>query len=307
MEIIASTDIPELQRAEGDLTHDVYDLDEDTQLVVHKDRIAVCGYPMRTIVPYKGVFINQVSMFWLNKFGHMTRSPILAHQPAKYPDVLQPYASMLTARSAIVKKIRPLPMTFTVRGYISGPEWAEFKETGLVSGYSLKRGTKEAQRIDQPLLIAASNKEGSQIEVEPKQWGMRMLGQKVYTAVEEICLSIYGVGRNHSAARGLILADTTFEFGLCDGDLHLISDVLSPDNSTYWPGGAAYTPGRPQPSFDKQAMYDWLDDEEWDYDSPPPALPSDVAKSTAKKYRSIFDVMTGKVAPAKKEEVLERA
>ena len=280
-------------------SRDMYALGEHTQLVVYTDRIYAQDVRLSEILPGKGVMLNQISNFWMNRFTHLTANYLYFQTTAEFPAVLQPYASMLEGRSVVARRAKALPFQFLVVGSLGGAQWREYQETGTVRGYNLPRGLPESTWLEQSLFLPVPANDSGKGDEGRKQ-AQRLLGQKLYAAIEEICLSIFGVARNYALARGLTIADARFEFAMVDGKPCLMNEVMTPDVATYWPGDVE--PGETQPIFERQNVYSWLKLQRWTPQQPVPELPSELLKATLPKYRLLTDIMTGKVETLKKQD-----
>ena len=284
-------------------SRDIHALSDASLLVVYTDRLYAHDVEMTSTVPDKGMMLNKISTYWMNRFSRMVDN-YLAKEGEGLPEAMLPYASALAGRHAIVRKIKPLPFQFLTIGSLSGSDWQAYKETGVVRGQHLNRGFQESERMEQAVMIPipiADTERGD----DGRKRAQRLLGQKLFTEVEEISLAIFSVARNYATARGLTIADARFEFGLADGILCLINEVMTPDVATYWPPDPV--PGEPQPVFERQNMYSWLKVQRWNPKQPPPALPDPLIKEVVKRYQVICDVMTGKVATLKKQDEDEAA
>ncbi len=302
MEVVTETKITELPLAFQDDVRDVYTLPRQQQLVVYTDRMPLRGSVLNKPVPFRGFVLNQITLYWVNRFTHLVGHNIVAQQFERFPQELRAHAAALKGRSVITQTLKPLPLRFRVVGNLAGDDWREYRETRRVGGRLLGRGLQEADRLEQPVLIPVPNPELARLEIDDiGKWAQRMYGPKLFSTLEDICLSIFGVARNYAAPRGIIIADTWFEFALHEGTPYIINQVMTPDSSSYWPV-EGFAPGGPQPSLEKQELLDWLDLMGWNADQPLPEVHKELLSETTKKYRMIFDVMTGRVALPKKEE-----
>ena len=212
---------------------------------------------------------------------------------SRYPAALQPYRDELTGRSLLAKKAKPLPVECIVRGYLAGSSWKDYKKTGEVCGHKLPAGLQESSQLPEPLFTPSTKAEIGQHDENISQHETeKLLGVENARSVAELTMSIYRQANEYAAGRGIIIADTKFEFGMVDGELTLIDEVLTPDSSRFW-SAADYAPGKSQPSFDKQYLRDWLEEQPWDKTPPPPALPDTVIKTTTEKYLQAYHLITG--------------
>jgi phosphoribosylaminoimidazole-succinocarboxamide synthase len=301
MEVLLETNIAELPLVARDDVRDIYDLPQDKQLIVYTDRMEVDGVPLDAPLPFKGLILNQINGYWMNRFSHMVGNYVVTQKTGTYLQQLKPYASQLQGRSIIIQKLRMLPLLFRMIGNLTGEEWSEYKATGCVQGRRLPKGLREAERLEKPLMLICAAGDLSLEGIDDiSKWAQRMFGQKLYGNLEDICLSIFGVARNYALARGIMIADTMFEFGLTGGNPCLVNEVMTPDSSTYWPG-TNFEPGPLQPSFEKQFLHEWLGEEGWNTALPIPPVPRDVMNKTVQRYRELYDVMTGKMPPLRKD------
>lgn len=293
MQVITDTDIREFPLLNRGKVRDIYDIDESTLLIVTTDRMSAFDVIMKQPVPYKGVILNQITLFWMKRFAHLVKNHLIESDVDKFPAALAPYRDMLEGRSVLVKKARPLPVECIVRGYITGSGWKDYLATGQVCGYTLPAGLLESARLDEPLFTPSTKAEIGEHDqnISPRQ-AADILGAELAAKVEELSLTIFREARTWAETRGIIIADTKFEFGMVDGELTLIDEVLTPDSSRFWPT-AGYEPGKSQPSFDKQFLRDWLASQPWDMTPPPPDLPADIVAATQNKYREAYRILTG--------------
>lgn len=271
---------------------DIYAVDDATLLIVTTDRMSAFDVIMGQPVPYKGVILNQISLFWMDRFRERIPNHLLERDVAHFPSALDPWKDELEGRAVLVRKARPLPVECIVRGYITGSGWKDYQAHGSLCGHVLPPGLREADKLE-PALFTPSTKAtlGQHDENISRQQAAELLGADVAAQVEHAALDIYEAGRAHAAQRGILVADTKFEFGYIDGTLHLIDEVLTPDSSRFWPADQ-YQPGRAQTSFDKQYLRDWLERQAWNKQPPPPTLPAEVISATAARYQEAYDILT---------------
>lgn len=293
MQIVSQSNIvgyPLLSRGK---VRDIYEIENDVLLIVTTDRMSAFDVIMNEPIPYKGVVLNQITLFWMQKFTHLVSNHLLEHDVDRFPEKLRAYGSMLEGRSVLVRKASPLAVECIVRGNITGSGWKDYKKTGMVCGHTLPEGLRESERLEKPLFTPSTKAElGQHDENITREQGMRIIGKESFHKVEELSLAIFSEARDYAAKRGIIIADTKFEFGMVDGKLYLIDEVLTPDSSRFWPE-EGFAPGKSQPSFDKQYLRDWLETQDWDKTPPPPALPANVIAETSKKYREAYTLLTG--------------
>lgn len=294
MQVVTETNIVELSRIGQGKVRDMYAAGDDALLIVTTDRMSAFDVIMREPIPYKGVVLNQITLFWMQKFAHLVKNHLLEHDIERFPEPLRGYRSMLEGRSVLARKAKPLPIECIVRGNITGSGWKDYQATGMVCGYCLPSGLRESERLAEPLFTPSTKAElGLHDENITREQGIRLIGKDLFHKVEEVSLAVFSEARDYAATRGIIIADTKFEFGMIDNDLYLIDEVLTPDSSRFWPS-EGFVPGRPQPSFDKQYLRDWLETQTWDKTPPPPPLPEKIIEETAKKYREAYTILTGK-------------
>ncbi|MEZ0574531.1 phosphoribosylaminoimidazolesuccinocarboxamide synthase [Halodesulfovibrio aestuarii] len=284
------TDYPLLSRGK---VRDIYEIDESSLLIVTTDRMSAFDVIMAEPIPYKGVILNQITLFWMKKFEHIIANHLIASDVKDFPEPLQKYADELEGRSVLVKKAKPLPIECIVRGHISGSGWKDYCKTGSVCGYELPEGMLESEKFPTPLFTPSTKAElGDHDENISVERATEMIGKELADKVADVSLRIFSEGRDYAEEKGIIIADTKFEFGIIDGELTLIDEVLTPDSSRFWPK-SSYTPGQGQPSFDKQYLRNWLSAQDWDKTPPAPALPDEVVAETGKKYAEAYTILTG--------------
>ena len=282
---------------------DIYDLSDtafgdpvlgNTLLIVATDRISAFDYVLGSGIPDKGRVLTQLSGFWFVKTAHLVANHLLT---LDVPDQLREHAPMLEGRSMLVRKTQPIPIECVARGYLSGSGWKEYAATGSVCGVALPSGLRESDRLPEPIFTPATKAEtGHDVNISEAEAG-RLVGAELVGQLRELTLALYDFGARHAESRGIILADTKFEFGLLpDGTLLLIDELMTPDSSRYWPS-AEYAPGGPQPSFDKQYVRDYLEQIRWNKQPPVPALPDDVVARTRDKYLEAYRRLTGRDLP----------
>lgn len=275
---------------------DVYEVSGDRLLVVATDRLSAFDVVMAEGIPDKGRVLTQLSCFWFDFFRGVVDHHFLTARLEEYPAEIKPFASQLDHRSMLVEKARPFPIECVVRGYLSGSGWKDYKATGAVCGVKLPPGLQESARLDQPVFTPATKEqEGHDINI-PWEEVVRRIGLGHAEKLREYSLTLYGRARAFAEKRGIILADTKFEFGIFGDKVILIDEVLTPDSSRFWPQ-QGYAPGKPQPSFDKQFVRDYLESTRWNKQPPPPPLPPEVVEKTSEKYREAYRLLTGYALP----------
>ena len=282
-------DIPLLRRGK---VRDVYEV-EDKLLIVASDRMSAFDVVMDDPIPDKGSILTRISLFWFEKLESMVENHIISSSPAEYPEICRKYAAELEHRSMLVKKTEPLPVECIVRGYLSGSGWKEYTKTGAVCGITLPEGLRESEKLPAPIFTPSTKAEdGMHDENIDFETAVGLLGRDTAEEVRRLSLKIYEFGRNLAAQKGIIVADTKFEFGIKDDRLILIDEVLTPDSSRFWPMDT-YAPGGPQKSFDKQFLRDYLLRIKWPKTPPPPKLPKDIIEQTREKYLDALKRLTG--------------
>lgn len=293
MQVVTKTNLVEFPLVSRGKVRDIYEISNDTLLIVTTDRMSAFDVIMGEPIPYKGVVLNQITLFWMRRFAHLVKNHLLEHDIERFPEELRAYKSMLEGRSVLVRKASPLPVECIVRGNITGSGWKDYLAAGNVCGHPLPAGLLESERLDKPLFTPSTKAElGRHDENITREQGIRLVGKDLFRAIEEISLNIFSQARDYAATRGILIADTKFEFGLIGDELYLIDEVLTPDSSRFWPENE-FEPGRGQRSFDKQYLRDWLETQPWDKTPPPPALPADIIENTAQKYREAYRILTG--------------
>jgi phosphoribosylaminoimidazole-succinocarboxamide synthase len=272
---------------------DIYDVG-DALLFVATDRISAFDYVLGSGIPDKGKVLTQLSAFWFEKTGHVVPNHVIETDVARYPRELARYADMLAGRSMMVRKTNPVPVECVARGYLAGSGWKDYQATGAVCGVSLPAGLRESDRLPKPIFTPATKAtSGHDVNISEIEAG-RLVGADLIDRLRELTLALYSFGAAHAETCGILMADTKFEFGLTpDGEIILIDEVMTPDSSRYWPKDA-YTPGRPQASFDKQFVRDYLEQIRWNKQPPVPSLPDEVIARTREKYVEAFRRLAGK-------------
>ncbi len=292
-EALFETRFPDLQLHSRGKVRDVYDLG-DSLLIVATDRISAFDVVMPNPIPDKGRILNQVSAYWLNYLGDITENHMMSTNVDEYPDSCRPYASDLAGRSMLVRKAKPLPVECIVRGYIIGSGWKDYKKTGKVCGIELPAGLREAEKLPKALFTPSTKAEmGQHDENISFDRMVQAVGEETAVKVRDVSLKLYEKGAEHALKCGIILADTKFEFGVLDGRLILIDEVLTPDSSRFWPADR-YEVGRSPESFDKQYLRDYLVQSGWKTSDAPPRLPPDVVANTRARYLEALKRLTGK-------------
>ena len=294
---LLDTALPGLALFRRGKVRDVYEVD-GALLIVATDRISAFDYVLGSGIPDKGRILTQLSRFWFERTGHICPNHLVATDPARFPPAVAPYRALLAGRTMLVTRTEPIPIECVARGYLSGSGWKEYLATGQVCGVPLPAGLRESDRLPAPIFTPATKAaSGHDINISEAEAG-RLVGAGLVERLRQLTLALYAHGVAHAATRGIILADTKFEFGLTSaGELLLIDEVMTPDSSRYWPADA-YAPGGPQPSFDKQFVRDYLEQIRWNKQPPVPALPDEVVTRTREKYLDAYRRLTGTDLPA---------
>ncbi|PLX81412.1 MAG: phosphoribosylaminoimidazolesuccinocarboxamide synthase [Desulfuromonas sp.] len=290
---VLQTDFPTLNLVNRGKVRDIYDLGEHL-LLVTSDRLSAFDVIMAEGIPNKGKVLNQISIFWFRQMEDIVANHIVATDVNDFPAETHPYRAQLEGRSMLVKKARPLPVECIVRGYVAGSGWKEYRQSGTICGIGLPAGLAESAKLDQPIFTPSTKAElGEHDENIPFSEAVRLCGQEVAEQVRDISIAIYNRARDFARDKGILIADTKFEFGVQeDGSLLWIDEALSPDSSRFWPLDH-YQPGGPQPSFDKQFVRDYLETLDWNKQAPPPPLPSEIVAKTSEKYQEALRLLTG--------------
>lgn len=275
---------------------DMYEVGEHL-LMVATDRISAYDVVLGSAVPDKGRVLNQLSRFWFGRTADIVGNHLISTDPDDYPAALRPHADLLAGRSMLVRRTKPVPIECVARGYLSGSGWKEYQRDGQVCGVRLPAGLRESDRLPEPIFTPATKAEtGHDINISEAE-AARLVGSDLVARLRALTLALYEHGAAHAAARGIVVADTKFEFGILSGgareEVILIDEVLTPDSSRFWPA-AQHVAGGPQPSFDKQYVRDYLDRIEWNRKPPAPTLPDDVVSNTRLKYVEAYRLLTGR-------------
>lgn len=270
---------------------DVYDLD-DRLLIVATDRISAYDCIMPNGIPGKGIILTAMSLFWFDLVRDIVPNHLITADAEAYPDQLRPFKDILAGRSMLVRKASRFDVECVVRGYLVGSGWREYRQHKMVSGLPLPAGLQEASRLEPPLFTPATKAESGHDENISFEQMAKIVGETEAVRLRDLSLAIYTRARDYADTRGIIIADTKFEFGLIDGQIALIDEVLSPDSSRFWPKDR-YQPGRPQESFDKQFVRDYLDTLDWDKTPPAPPLPDEIIQRTLEKYQEAYRRLIG--------------
>ncbi len=290
MRTIRETNFAGIAPAARGKVRDIYDLGNEL-LIVATDRLSAFDVVMPTPIPDKGRVLTQLSLFWFDLLRNIVPNHVL--RADGFPAPFSAYSEDLTGRSMIVRKTQPLPIECVVRGYLSGSGWKDYRATGRICGIELPAGLRESDKLPSPIFTPATKAAAGHDENISFEQAANLIGAELAQRVREISLAIYNAASAYAEPRGILLADTKFEFGLLNGELIWIDEALTPDSSRFWPA-AQYAPGGAQPSFDKQFVRDYLERIRWPKTPPGPELPPDVVASTRAKYREAFRILTGR-------------
>jgi phosphoribosylaminoimidazole-succinocarboxamide synthase len=292
---LLSCDLPGIKKLRSGKVREVFDLGEHL-LLVATDRISAFDCILPNAIPGKGEVLNQLSAFWFHRLDFVPNH-LIETEVSAFPSELKPYAEILRGRSMIAKKATPLPVECVVRGYIAGSGWKEYQECGTVGGYKVPGGLQQADRLPEELFTPSTKAEQGHDEAITWAECRQLLGDEVALQVREMSLELYRHGRSYASTRGIIIADTKFEFGLIDGEIILIDECMTPDSSRFWPADLYKSGGSP-PSFDKQFVRDWLENCGWNKQPPAPELPPEIITKTSEKYHEALRKLTAPLPPS---------
>lgn len=288
---VLQTDIKSVPLFARGKVRDVYDLG-DRLLIVATDRISAYDCIMPNGIPGRGKVLTEMSLFWFSKTQGIVKNHLITANVAQYPASLQPYAEMLAGRSMIVVKAERIDIECVARGYITGSGWREYRTNGQVCGIALPKGLQESERLPNPIFTPATKAETGHDENISFEQMCEVVDRQTSEKLRDLTLGVYGFARDYADSKGIIIADTKFEFGRHNGEIILIDEILSPDSSRFW-DKAIYAPGRSQDSFDKQFVRDYLDTLDWDHTPPAPELPEHIVEKTLAKYKEARDRLMG--------------
>ncbi|PLX45188.1 MAG: phosphoribosylaminoimidazolesuccinocarboxamide synthase [Deltaproteobacteria bacterium] len=284
------TDFPDLNLVNRGKVRDIYDLG-DSLLIVTTDRLSAFDVILPTPIPDKGKVLNTLSLFWFERTAGIVPNHVITADPSQYPEVTRKYSEQLAGRSMLVKKAKPLPVECIIRGYISGSGWKEYKKSGTVCSLPLPEGLLESEKLPEPIYTPSTKAEiGEHDENISFEETVKLLGPELAERVREVALAVYLKGSEYAAERGIIIADTKMEFGLLDGELIIIDELMTPDSSRFW-RAETYKAGEVQESLDKQYIRNYLESLDWDKTDPGPELPPEVAKEAARRYAEIVEIL----------------
>jgi len=294
--ILLQTDFADLKLHARGKVRDLYSVDGHL-LFVATDRISAFDYVLASGIPEKGRVLTQLSLFWFDFLNNVVHNHLVTARVQEYPEPLKKYSEQLRGRSMLVNKAKMIDIECVVRGYISGSAWKEYKTDGTVCGIKLPAGLRESDKLPEPIFTPATKALSGHDENISFEEMCKHTGREMAEQLRDLSISIYSKAANYAAGRGIIIADTKFEFGDTDKGLTLADEVLTPDSSRFWPADK-YQPGRAQESFDKQFVRDYLESINWNKQPPAPSLPEDVARKTSEKYIEAYKILAGRELPA---------
>jgi phosphoribosylaminoimidazole-succinocarboxamide synthase len=290
--VLTSTNLPGIERVASGKVRDVYQVGNDL-LIVATDRISAFDCILPQGIPGKGRVLTQMSLFWFDLLRGSTPNHLITADVNAFPAALHPYRDQLKGRSMVVKRCRMEPIECVARGYVSGSGWKDYRQTGAICGIQLPAGLRESDRLPEPVFTPATKAETGHDENISFEAAAKIIGRESAMQLRDLTLRIYTEAAQYAESRGIIIADTKFEFGWHNGELLLADEVLTPDSSRFWPR-SEYAPGGAQKSFDKQFVRDYLETLDWNKLPPAPSLPDDVVEKTAAKYREAYTLLTGR-------------
>jgi phosphoribosylaminoimidazole-succinocarboxamide synthase len=291
--VITHTEFPELELFASGKVRDIYLLDKDHLLFVATDRISAFDYVLATGIPNKGNVLNQLSLFWFDFLKDTVANHLVTADVGRYPGAAQKYSAQLRGRSMMVRRAEMFPVECVVRGYISGSAWKEYKAAGTVCGIQLPAGLKESDQLPEPIFTPSTKAVSGHDENISLEEAAKIIGQDNAEQLRDLSIAVYKKAADYARGKGIIIADTKFEFGRTDAGIILADEVLTPDSSRFWPANK-YRPGQSQESFDKQYVRDYLEEIRWNKQPPAPALPTEVARKTSEKYVEAYRQLTGR-------------
>ncbi len=284
-------DLESIRKVNQGKVRDIFEWEEQL-LMVATDRISAFDVVLPTVIPNKGKVLTQLSEFWFDRLKEVVDNHLIAASWEGFPEKLQAYREQLEGRSMLVRKCQPLPIECVVRGYLAGSGWKEYQESGTICGIKLPSGLGESDKLEAPIFTPATKATTGHDENIPFERAAGLVGEELANRVRDLSLQIYSHARDYASERGIIICDTKFEFGHDGSRLLLIDEVLTPDSSRFWPA-ESYEAGKPQPSFDKQFVRDYLETLVWDKSPPGPELPPDIVEATADRYLEAYRRLTG--------------
>ncbi len=293
MATVVQTSFPDVTLLRRGKVRDVYSIEGDRLLIVATDRISAFDVVLPNAIPEKGRVLTALTLFWLDLVRDIIPNHLITADITRYPAPLRRYAAELEGRSMLVRRAEVVPFECVARGYLAGSGWKEYKKTGAACGIPLPAGLREAEKLPQPIFTPATKAEtGHDINVSEAEMA-KSVGAELTARLRQLTLAVYTRAADYAATRGIIIADTKFEFGRAGGEIILVDEVLTPDSSRFWPS-SEYTPGMSPPSFDKQYVRDYLETLTWNKQPPAPPLPPEVVRRTTEKYLEAYRLLTGK-------------
>lgn len=290
---VLETSISDLQLIKRGKVRDVYGVDPQHLLIVATDRISAFDCVLPTPIPRKGEVLTQISRFWFERLKHVTPNHLVATAMEEMPEVVRRHQGILRGRSMLARRTEVFPVECVVRGYLVGSGWKDYKRTGEVCGHRLPENLRESDELSEPIFTPATKAEEGHDENISEAEMRNIIGEEATSILRDTSLRLYNEARDYARSRGIIIADTKFEFGRAeDGQILLIDEALTPDSSRFWPADE-YAPGRSQPSFDKQFVRDYLESLDWNKQPPAPPLPPEVAEATTTRYLEAYRLLTG--------------
>jgi phosphoribosylaminoimidazole-succinocarboxamide synthase len=290
--VLLETNLPDIERYGRGKVRDIYRIDGKL-LIVATDRISAFDYVLATGIPDKGRVLTQLSIFWFDFLRDLIPTHFLTANLSEYPPPLRQYRDQIEGRSMLVKRANMIPIECVARGYLSGSGWKEYQKQGTVCGIPLPKGLRESDKLPEPIFTPAVKAQTGHDENVPFEAVVSRLGKGLANRLRELTLNIYHRAASYAESRGILIADTKFEFGFAGDELVLGDEVLTPDSSRFWPA-ENYRPGGPQISYDKQFVRDYLESIHWSKQPPAPSLPEEVAAKTGEKYRQAYRALTGR-------------
>jgi phosphoribosylaminoimidazole-succinocarboxamide synthase len=289
-EIVLQTEFPDIPLVKRGKVRDIYDIDEHL-LIIATDRVSAFDVVLPDGIPGKGRTLTQISLYWFHYMSEIIQNHIVASSVTDFPKKINKYADILEGRSMLVKKAKPLPIECVVRGYLSGSGWKQYKEGGSVCGIQLPKGLVNSSKLQEPIFTPSTKAdEGHDINITFKE-AENIVGRELASNLRDVSLRIYSKARDHAGEKGIIIADTKFEFGLYNDTVIIIDELLTPDSSRFW-SLKEYIPGKNQDSYDKQIIRDYLLTLDWDQTYPGPSLPEEIIDKTAQRYKDILAILT---------------
>ena len=292
MNTIIKTDLSGVKLHGRGKVRDIYDLGEHF-LIVATDRLSAFDVVLPTPIENKGKVLTQMSAFWFDHFKDFVPNHVVSTRVEDYPKELHPFRNQIEGRSMLVRKAKVFPVECVARGFLTGSGLKDYNQTGSVCGITLPPGLRDSDRLPQPLFTPSTKAETGHDENISEEQAGKIIGQENIKRLKELTLSLYSRGVEYALTRGIIICDTKFEFGVIDGEIAIVDEMLTPDSSRFWPADR-YSPGKPQPSFDKQFVRDYLERVRWNKQPPAPELPDEIVKATSGKYVEALRLLTGR-------------